>query len=73
MTAAVVWEYRHVLSIFTPTVGSQPKNADWNTGIGLGKAGAMTEVDPNGSVVWKGYLRVTSQPTDPFYRGQNLR
>ena len=50
-------------AIYTPYVGAVQRLASGNTAIGYGGVGHMTEVAPDGSVVWEVDLRVNGQPT----------
>lgn len=61
-TATLVWAFRHVPPIYTAYVGSVQRLASGNTAIGYGFAGHVTEVAPDGSVVWEADLRVDGQP-----------
>ncbi len=73
MTATLVWEYRHTPPLFTPFVGSVERYRNGNTLIGFASAALMTEVTPDGQVVWEGRLMVGGQPVSFFYRARRLR
>jgi hypothetical protein len=60
-TATLVWEFRHDPPIYTPFVGSVQRLANGNTAIGYGLAGHVSEVAPDGSMVWEGDLRANGQ------------
>lgn len=60
-TATLVWEFRHDPPIYTSAVGSVQRLANGNTAIGYGLAGHMSEVAPDGSVVWEADLRANGQ------------
>jgi hypothetical protein len=72
MTASLVWEYRHTPPVFTPFVGSVQRFRNGNTLVGFGAAGLMTEVTPDGRVVWQGRLTVPGRPFSLFYRVRNV-
>lgn len=72
MTAAQVWEYRHVPAVFAPYVGSVQRYRNGHTLVGFGAAGVMTEVTGDGTVVWEGQLAVNGQSPAPFYRVREL-
>jgi len=72
MTATLVWEYRHTPPVFTPFVGSVQRYRNGNTLVGFGAAGLMTEVTPDGRVVWEGRLTVAGRPLALFYRVRKL-
>jgi outer membrane protein assembly factor BamB len=73
MTATLVWEYRHTPAVFTPFVGSVQRYQNGNTLVGFGAAGLVTEVAPDGRVVWEGRLTVAGRPLTIFYRMRRLR
>lgn len=60
MTATLVWEFRHDPPIFTPFTGSVQRLENGNTLVGFALTGIVTEVDPNGQVVWEGDMRIGS-------------
>jgi hypothetical protein len=62
-TATLVWEFRHAPAIYTPYVGAVQRLASANTAIGYGGVGHVTEVSPDGSVVWEANLQVGGAPT----------
>lgn len=72
MTATLVWEYRHMPAVFTPFVGSVQRFRNGNTLVGFGAAGLMTEVTPDGQVVWEGRVTVAGRPLTLFYRVRKL-
>lgn len=72
MTATLVWEYRHTPAVFTPFVGSVQRYRNGNTLVGFGAAGLVTEVAPDGRVVWEGHLTVAGRPLTFFYRVRTL-
>lgn len=57
-TATMVWEFRHDPPIFTQFGGSVQRRSNGNTVIGFGWVGVVTEVGPDGSVLWEGRLQV---------------
>jgi hypothetical protein len=61
-TATMVWEFRHVPSIYTPFVGSVQRLANGNTLIGYGMVGHATEVGADGGVRWEADVQVDGQP-----------
>jgi hypothetical protein len=65
-TATLVWEFRHVPPIYTAFVGSVQRLTSGNTAIGYGFAGHMTEVGPDGGVVWEGDLQVDGKPVEVY-------
>ena len=67
-TATLVWEFRHEPAIYTPYVGAVQRLVSGNTAIGYGGVGHVTEVTPDGSVVWEADLRVNGQPAFVYRR-----
>jgi hypothetical protein len=72
MTATLVWQYRHDPPLFTPFVGSVQRFQNGNTLVGFGAAATMTEVTPEGQVLWEGRLTVNGQPVPYFYRARRV-
>ena len=61
-TASLVWQYRRAPPIFTPFQGSVQRYQNGNTLIAFSTAALIVEVDPNGTPVWEGILRLGAQP-----------
>ena len=61
-TATLVWEFRHDPPIYTPFVGSVQRLKNGDTLIGYGTEGLVTEVAPDGSVVWEAELKLDDNP-----------
>ena len=62
-TATMVWQYRRVPPVFTPFLGSVQRYQNGNTLIAFSTADLITEVDPTGTPVWQGILRLGTQTT----------
>jgi hypothetical protein len=62
MTAALVWEFRHVPAIHTPGLGMVQRLQSGNTLIGYGQIGGTTEVASDGAVRWEAELSVDGKP-----------
>jgi len=71
-TATLVWQYRHDPPVFNPFVGSVQRFRNGNTLVGYGARSFMTEVTPDGQVVWEGRLTVNGQPVPFFYRARRV-
>jgi len=67
MTATLVWEYRHVPALNSPTRGSATRLANGNTIVAFGVSGIVVEVDASRAKVWQGTLTVGGVVT-AFYR-----
>jgi hypothetical protein len=65
--ARLVWEFRHVPSIYTQAVGSAQRLQDGNTLVGYGWIGYAAEVGADGTLEWSATMSVDGQPTI-FYR-----
>lgn len=61
-TATLVWEFRHDPPIYTPFVGSVQRLKNGNTLVGYGTEGLVTEVAPDGVVVWEAAVRLDDNP-----------
>lgn len=72
LTATLVWQYRHDPPVFTPFVGSVERFGNGNTLVGFGPADLMTEVTPEGQVLWEGRLTVDGQRIPYFYRARRV-
>jgi hypothetical protein len=66
-TARLVWQFRHVPSIYTQAVGSAQRLQDGNTLVGYGWVGYAAEAGADGTLEWSATLSVDGQPTI-FYR-----
>jgi outer membrane protein assembly factor BamB len=66
-TARLVWQFRHVPSIYTQAVGSAQRLPDGNTLVGYGWIGYAAEAGADGTLEWSATLSVDGQPT-VFYR-----
>ncbi len=66
MTATMVWQYRHTLPIFTPVLGSAQRLKDGNTFVGFGEVGHVTEVAPDGTVIWEGNVEVNGSSASVY-------
>jgi hypothetical protein len=67
-TAELVWEYRHTPPLYVPYTGSVQRLRNGNTVIGFSNRGLVTEVDPEGAVVWEGTVMLSSRKSGDFYR-----
>lgn len=72
MTATLVWESRHSPPVYAPFVGSAQRFQNGHTLVGYGAAGIMTEVTPDGEVVWEGQLSIANLSGTIFYRVREL-
>jgi hypothetical protein len=68
MTADLVWEYRHDPPLYVPFTGSSQRLANGNTVVGFSNYGLVTEVDPQGAVVWEGKVERNDGIPGDFYR-----
>jgi hypothetical protein len=62
LTATMVWEFRHVPSIYTDAVGSVQRLRNGNTFIGYGRVGHADEVGPDAVARWEVDLSVDGEP-----------
>jgi hypothetical protein len=65
-TATMVWEFRHAPPFFTGALGYAKRLSNGNTVIGFGaiaptNRSVVSEVDPEGNVVWEGEVLVNNR------------
>jgi len=60
--AKMVFEYRHDPPIYTPFTGNVARLANGNTIVGFAFRGAVAEVDPAGTAVWRAAITAIGSP-----------
>lgn len=67
-SATLVWEYRHAPPRFALFTGAVQRRANGNTVVAYAWNGVITEVAPDGGVLWEGEVRIGATSAAPLYR-----